>query len=165
MKVDTANSTIITGTAQKGLQINNDASISAIGTDSDVDITLTPKGAGGVTFTGASGRYFKINNGTDDVLSVDMNTGDLDSTGYLRSGGRLKITDSTLQNTASGVSNSFGQLVSLDTSGTGTTFTDGTFTNVAITSTGTGKGSGGTVDVTVVSSAITSVVVLSLIHI
>ena len=88
-----------------------------------------------------------------------MNTGDLDSTGYLRSGGRLKITDSTLQNTASGVSNSFGQLVSLDTSGTGTTFTDGTFTNVAITSTGTGKGSGGTVDVTVVSSAITSVVV------
>ena len=88
-----------------------------------------------------------------------MNTGDLDSTGYLRSGGRLKITDSTLQNTASGVSNSFGQLVSLDTSGSGTTFNDGTFTNVAITATGTGKGTGGTVDVTVVSSSITSVVV------
>ena len=88
-----------------------------------------------------------------------MSTGDLDSTGYLQSGGRLKITDSTLQNTAAGVSNSFGQLVTLDTSGTGTTFTDGTFTAVAITATGTGKGTGGTVDVTVVSSSITSVVV------
>ena len=159
LKVDVANSTIITGTAQKGLQINNDASISAIGTDADVDITLTPKGSGGVTFTGASGRYFKINNGTADVLSVDMNTGDLDSTGYLQSGGRLKVTDSTLQNTAQGVSNSFGELLTFDTSGSGTTFTDGTFTNVAITSTGTGKGTGGTVDVTVVSSSITSVVV------
>ena len=47
----------------------------------------------------------------------------------------------------------------LDTSGTGTTFTDGTFTGVAITATGTGKGTGGTVDVTVTSSSITSVVV------
>ena len=159
LKVDTANSTIITGTAQKGLQINNDASISAIGTDSDVDITLTPKGSGGVTFTGASGRYFKVNNGTADVLQVDMNTGDLESAGYLQSGGRLKVIDSTLQNTAPGVTNSFGQLLTLDTSGSGTTFIDGTFTNVAITSTGSGKGTGGTVDVTVVSSAITSVVV------
>merc|ERR1712146_793584 len=44
-------------------------------------------------------------------------------------------------------------------SGSGTTFNDGTFTDVAITATGSGKGSGGTVDVTVVSSSITSVVV------
>ena len=43
-KVDTANATIITGTAQVGLQINNDASIQAIGTNADVDLTLTPKG-------------------------------------------------------------------------------------------------------------------------
>ena len=159
LKVDVANATIITGTSAKGLQINNDASIEAIGTDADVDLTLTPKGSGGVSFTGASGRYFYIKNGSTNVLSVDMSTGDLESTGYLQSGGRLKITDSTLQNTAAGVQNSFGQILTLDTSGTGTTFTDGTFTGVAITSTGTGKGTGGTVDVTVVSSAITSVVV------
>ncbi len=159
LKVDVANATIITGTSQKGLQINNDASISAIGTDADVDITFTPKGNGGVTFTGSSDRKFLIKNGSTNVLSVDMATGDLESTGYLQSGGRLKITDSTLQNTAAGVTKSFGEILTLDTSGTGTTFTDGTFTGVAITSTGTGKGTGGTVDVTVVSSAITSVVV------
>ena len=159
LKVDVANATIITGTSQKGLQINNDASISAIGTDADVDITFTPKGAGGVTLTGASGRYFKVNNGTADVFQVDMNTGDLESSGFLQSGGRLKITDAVIENTAAGVSNSFGQLVTLNTTGSGTTFTDGTFTNVAITATGTGKGTGGTVDVTIVSSSITSVVV------
>jgi len=159
LKVDVANATVITGTAAKGLRINNDASIEAIGTDADVDLTLTPKGNGGVTFTGSTDRKFLIKNGSTNVLSVDMATGDLESTGYLQSGGRLKITDSTLQNTAAGVSGSFGQILTLDTSGTGTTFTDGTFTNVAITSTGTGKGTGGTVDVTVVSSAITSVVV------
>ena len=50
-----------------------------------------------------------------------------------------------------GVSSGFGQLVTLNASGTGTTFTDGTFTGVAITATGTGKGTGGTVDVTVVA--------------
>ena len=159
LKVDVTNATVITGTSAKGLRINNDASIEAIGTDADVDLTLTPKGNGGVTFTGSTDRKFLIKNGSTNVLSVDMATGDLDSTGYLQSGGRLKITDSTLQNTAAGVQNSFGQILTLDTSGTGTTFTDGTFTNVAITSTGTGKGTGGTVDVTVVSSAITSVVV------
>ena len=159
LKVDVANATIITGTSQKGLQINNDASISAIGTDADVDITLTPKGNGGLTFTGGTDRKFLIKNGSTNVLSVDMATGDLESTGYLQSNGRLKVIDSTLQNTSAGVTQSFGQILTLDTSGTGTTFTDGTFTNVAITSTGTGKGTGGTVDVTVVSSAITSVVV------
>jgi len=159
LKVDVANATIITGTSAKGLQINNDASISAIGTDADVDITLTPKGNGGVTLTGLVGRNFKIDNGGNTVFNIAMGTGDLEASGYLQSGGRLKITDAVLQNTAAGVSNSFGSLVTLNTTGSGTTFTDGTFTNVAITATGTGKGSGGTVDVTVVSSSITSVVV------
>ena len=159
LKVDVANATIITGTSAKGLQINNDASISAIGTDADVDITFTPKGNGGITLTGLVGRNFKVDNGGNTVFNVAMGTGDLETSGYLQSGGRLKITDAVLQNTASGVSNSFGSLVTLNTTGSGTTFTDGTFTGVAITATGTGKGSGGTVDVTIVSSSITSVVV------
>ena len=159
LKVDVANATIITGTSAKGLQINNDASISAIGTDADVDITLTPKGNGGITLTGLAGRNFKVDNTGTTVFNVAMGTGDVETAGYLQTGGRLKITDTLLQNTAQGVSNSFGEIVTLNTSGTGTTFTDGTFTAVAITSTGTGKGTGATVDVTVVSSSITSVVI------
>ena len=159
LRVDVANATIITGTSAKGLQINNDASISAIGTDADVPITLTPKGNGGIDFTGQAGRFFNIKNGATDVFRVETGTGDVEAAGYLQSGGRLKITDSVIQNTAAGVSGSFGQLVTLNTTGSGTTFNDGTFTGVAITATGTGKGSNGTVDVTVVSSSITSVVV------
>ena len=56
-----------------------------------------------------------------------MDTGDLE-TGYLQSGGRLKITDSSSTEHCFRCIKSFGQLVTLDTSGTGTTFTDGTFT-------------------------------------
>ena len=158
-KVDTANATIITGTAQVGLQINNDASIQAIGTNADVDLTLTPKGAGGVTFTGAVDRDFKIMNGSATALKVEMDKGNVESLGYIQANGRSRITDSEISNVAQGVVKSFGEILTLDTSGTGTTFTDGTFTAVAITSTGTGKGTGATVDVTVTSSSITSVVI------
>ncbi len=158
-KVDTANATIITGTAQVGLQINNDASIEAIGTNADVDLTLTPKGAGGITFTGAVDRDFKIMNGSSTALKVEMDKGNVESLGYIQANGRSRITDSEISNVAQGVVKSFGEILTLNTSGSGTTFTDGTFTAVAITSTGTGKGTGGTVDVTVVSSSITTVVI------
>ena len=158
-KVDTANATIITGTAQVGLQINNDASIQAIGTNADVDLTLTPKGAGGVTFTGAVDRDFKIMNGSATALKVEMDKGNVESLGYIQANGRSRITDTEISNVAQGVVKSFGEILTLDTSGSGTTFTDGTFTAVAVTSTGTGKGTGATVDVTVTSSSITSVVI------
>ena len=156
--VDVANSTIKTGTAAIGLQINNDASIEAIGTNADVSLTFKPKGQGGVTVQGGPDRDFIINDGSSTTLKVDMDKGQLETTGYIQANGRLRITDSEISNVATGVNTSFGELITLDTSGTGTTFTDGTFTNVAITSTASGKGSGGTVDVTVVSSSITAVV-------
>ena len=88
-----------------------------------------------------------------------MDKGQVETTGYIQANSRLRITDSEISNVATGVTQSFGELVTLDTSGSGTTFTDGTFTNVAITATGTGKGSGGTVDVVIASSTITTVTV------
>ena len=159
LSVDVTNSVVKTGTAAAGLQINNDASIEAIGTDADVSLRFQPKGNGGITFTGGPDRDFITNDGTNETFKLEMDKGDLSTKGFIQANERLKITDSEISNVAQGVSTSFGQLVTLDTSGTGTTFTDGTFTNVAITSTVTGKGSGGTVDVTVVSSSITTVTV------
>ena len=157
--VDTANSTIKTGTAAAGLQINNDASIEAIGTDANVNLRFQPKGQGGVTFTGAADRDFIINDGTNEKFKVEMDLGNTHVKGYIETNSRLRISDADISNQSGTVSQSFGQLVTLDTSGSGTTFTDGTFTNVAITATVSGKGSGATVDVTVVSSAITTVTV------
>ena len=159
LKVDVANATIITGTAAKGLRINNDASIEAIGTDADVDLLFKPKGNGGISFQGAQDRNFLIKYGPLNVLDVDMATGDLEAMGYLQSNGRLRITDAEISNVAQGVVKSFGEVVGINTSGSGTTFTDGTFTAVAVTSTSSGKGTGATFDVTVVSSSITTITV------
>ncbi len=159
MKVDVANATVITGTAAKGLRINNDASIEAIGTDADVDLLFKPKGDGGISFQGAQGRNFLIKYGPLNVLDVDMATGDLEAMGYIESNSRLRITDAEIANVAQGVTNSFGEIVGINTSGSGTTFTDGTFTGVAVTSTQTGKGTGATFDVTVSGSSITSITV------
>ena len=159
MRVDVANATVITGTSAKGLRINNDASIEAIGTDADVDLLLKPKGNGGISFQGALDRNFLIKYGPLNVLDVDMATGDLEAMGYVQTNGRLRITDAEISNVAQGVVNSFGEVVGINTSGSGTTFTDGTFTGVAVTSTQTGKGTGATFDVTVSGSSITSITV------
>ncbi len=90
--VDVANSTIKTGTAAIGLQINNDASIEAIGTNADVDLTFKPKGQGGVTVQGGPDRDFIINDGSSTTLKVDMDKGQLETTGYIQANGRLRIT-------------------------------------------------------------------------
>ena len=115
LRVDVANATVITGTSAKGLQINNDASIEAIGTDADVDLLFKPKGNGGISFQGALDRNFLIKYGPLNVLDVDMATGDLEAMGYVQTNERLRITDSEISNVAQGVVNSFGEVVGINT--------------------------------------------------
>lgn len=156
MAVDTTAGTLQVSTAASGLQISTSGVISGVGTDADVNIQLTPKGAGDVILNGAQNRKFRINDGVD-VFSIDMDLGEVDLIGHLDTNDRLRIKDSEISN-ISGATLSFGQIVTVDTSGTATAFTDGSYTGVAVEST-TGNGTGATFDVTVASGTITAITV------
>ena len=156
LAVDTTAGTLQVSTAASGIQISTAGVISGVGTDADVNIQLTPKGAGDVILNGAANRKFRINDGVD-VFSIDMDLGEVDLIGHLDTNNRLRIKDSEISN-ISGATLSFGQVVTVDTSGTATAFTDGSYTGVAVEST-TGNGTGATFDVTVASGTITAITV------
>ena len=156
MAVDTTAGTLQVSTAASGLQISTAGVISGVGTDADVNIQLTPKGQGDVIVNGAQNRKFRINDGVD-VFSIDMDLGEVDLIGHLDTNDRLRIKDSEISN-ISGATLSFGQVVTVDTSGTATSFTDGSYTAVAVETT-SGIGTGATFDVTVASGTITAITV------
>ena len=156
LAVDTAAGTLQVSTAASGIQISTAGVISGVGTDADVNIQLTPKGAGDVILNGAANRKFRINDGVD-VFSIDMDLGEVDLIGHLDTNNRLRIKDSEISN-ISGATLSFGQVVTVDTSGTATSFTDGSYTGVAVETT-SGIGTGATFDVTVASGTITAITV------
>ena len=156
LAVDTAAGTLQVSTAASGLQISTAGVISGVGTDADVNIQLTPKGQGDVIVNGAQNRKFRINDGVD-VFSIDMDLGEVDLIGHLDTNNRLRIKDSEILN-ISGATLSFGQIVTVDTSGTATSFTDGSYTAVAVETT-SGVGTGATFDVTVASGTITAITV------
>ena len=86
-----------------------------------------------------------------------MDLGEVDLIGHLDTNNRLRIKDSEISN-ISGATLSFGQVVTVDTSGTATAFTDGSYTGVAVETT-SGIGTGATFDVTVASGTITAITV------
>ena len=159
-KVDSTAETLTVGTANAGLQLNNAAVLTAAGQDADIPVTITPKGEGDMIITGAANRDFVVNDGTvgQNKLKVETTTGDTEITGTLKVDEKLKFVTSAIENADIGGTNSFGEIVTVGITGTGTGYTDGSYTACTVTAT-TGIGVGATFDVTVSGGAITAVTV------
>jgi hypothetical protein len=156
--VDTTAETVKIGDFQNQLQINNDASIQAVGNQPDIDIRLETKGTGNLVFTGGASKSISVNDGTTETLRIDSENGDLIALGKVEASGQLRLSNNVLSNTSSNPTNSFGEITSVSATGTGTGYVDGTYTAVTVTST-TGVGTGATFDVVVAGGDITSVTV------
>ena len=159
-KVDSTNETLTVGTANSGLQLNNAAVLTAAGQDADIPVTITPKGEGDMIITGGTNRDFVVNDGVvgQDKLKLDTQTGDAELTGTLKVDEKLKFVTSAIENADIGGTNSFGEIVTVGITGTGSGYTDGSYTACTVTAT-TGVGSGATFDVTVSGGAITAATV------
>ena len=159
-KVDSTAETLTVGTANSGLQLNNAAVLTAAGQDADIPVTITPKGEGNMIITGGTNRDFVVNDGTvgQDKLKLDTQTGDAEISGTLKVDEKLKFVTSGIENADIGGTNSFGEIVTVGITGTGTGYTDGSYTACTVTAT-TGIGVGATFDVTVSGGAITAVTV------
>jgi hypothetical protein len=145
------------GAPETGLRINNDASIEAIGSDLDVDITFIPKGEGNLVLTGGTNKDFSITDGSTETFRVDTESGNTTIKGRLDINSNLRIDDNIISNNGLIATTSFGQIITVSATGTGTGFTDGTY--VAVTSTTSGSGSGATFNVIVTGGNITAVAV------
>ena len=155
-KVDPTAETTTIGTVQSGIQVNNAAEILGVGVDANVPITLTPKGTGNLILKGGTDVLFEINDGTTSQFEVDSTTGDTDIKGNLKVDGALEVKRSTLQNVDTGGVASFGEVVAIAVTGSGSGYTDGSYSSVTVTGT-SGVGTGATFTVVVSGGAITSV--------
>ena len=155
-KVDPATETTVIGTVQSALSINNATEVSAVGADQNIDITFTPKGTGNLVLKGGTDILFSVTDGTTEQFSINSLTGDTDIKGNLEVDGALKIQRSTINNSDTGGTSSFGEVVTCTVTGTGSGYTNGSYSSV--TSTSNGKGTGATFTVVVSGGAITSVV-------
>ena len=106
-------------------------------------------------YSGGTNKSFSITDGTSDVVSVDTATGTALFSGNLDAG-KLRIRQNVIQNNSSTTARSFGQVLTLIVTGTGSGYTDGTYTQTATTG---GSGTGLTVDVTVASGTFSSVAI------
>lgn len=154
-KVDSTGESVDIGTFTSGLRITNAASIEAIGSNLDVDITLVPLGEGNLQIIGGLNKDFLINDGTSETFRVDTESGNTTIKGNLKVNANLQLEDNIISNIGTVATTSFGQVVSVSATGTGTGFTTGTYTNV--TSTTNGGGSGATFNVTVAGGDITAI--------
>ena len=152
-KVDPTAETVSIGDFQNQLQINNDASIQAVGNQTDIDIRLEPKGTGDVVVTGAAGRNLVVKNGATETIRMDSEAGSLVATGSVDVDQQLRLSQNVVSNIDSTATNSFGEIVEVSLTGTGSGYLDGSYT--AVTSTTSGSGSGATFNVTVASGDIT----------
>jgi plastocyanin len=157
--VDQANEVVKIGDGQTQLRINNDASIQAIGSNTNVGIRFEPKGTGSFTITGASNRSFLINDGLVNTFTVDTFTGNTAISGKLQINSELQLEDNVISNIDQVSTVSFGQITSVTATGTATGYTTGTYT--AVTSTTNGIGTGATFNVTVAGGDITAIAVNS----
>ena len=155
--VDVDNELVQVGDLTAKLQINNNASIQAVGSNQDIDIRIETKGEGDLVFTGGVGRSLILNDGTTETIRMDSETGDLVATGKVEVDQQLILAQNTIRNISAGATNSFGEVTGVAITGTGSGYIDGTYTAVSVTST-TGVGSGATFDVEVSGGDITSVV-------
>ena len=157
-KIDAVNEQIDIGAATTQLRIGNDNSITAIGTDSNVDISVAPKGQGNLILkgTGDVNNLIQVTDGTSETLNIVPNTGDLSSEGFVEASKNLKLVDNTISNSSLASTLSFGQVKTVSATGTATGYTDGSYTRVAVSST-TGNGTDAEFDVTIAGGDITAI--------
>ena len=155
--VNTTGESVDIGAPETGLRINNDASIEAIGADTNVDITFVPKGTGNLIFTGGTDKDFSITDGSTETFKVDTDTGNTTISGRLDVSSSIRLDDNIISNNSTTATSSFGQIVTISATGTGTGFTDNTY--IGVTSTSDRSGTGATFDVTVSGGDITAIAV------
>jgi plastocyanin len=143
------------GAPETGIRITNSASIEAIGSDVDVDITFIPKGTGNLILTGGANKDFSITDGSIETFRVDTESGNTTIKGRLDVNDNLRIDDNIISNSSIAATTSFGQIITISVAGIGTGYANGTYT--AVTSTTSGSGSGATFDVIVSGGDIASV--------
>ena len=158
LKVDATAETVTIGAADKQLQIGNSGNISSIGTDANVDISISPKGTGNLILTGGTDQDFSITDGSSETFRVDTDSGDTTINGKLDAA-KLRIRQNVVQNNSYAALRSFGEVVALTVSGTGSGYTDGTYTATATTS--TGGGTGCTVTLTVASGTFSAATIVA----
>ena len=74
LSVDSTNETVSIGAPETGLKINNNASIESIGSNVNVDITVSPKGTGNLILTGGTDQDFSITDGSTETFRVDTDS-------------------------------------------------------------------------------------------
>ena len=153
--VDATNENVNIGTDTSGLKFNNNASIESIGSDTDIDISISPKGAGNLILTGGINQDFSITDGSSETFRVDTESGDTTINGKLDVS-KLSISQNIVSNNSSTAVRSFGEVTALTVTGSGSGYTNGTYTQTATTG---GSGTGLTVDVTVASGTFSAVTV------
>jgi len=159
-KVDSTAETLTVGTANSGLQINNAAVLTAAGQDANIPVTITPKGEGDLIISGGTNREFQVNDGNvaNKKFFVDTQTGDTEIAGTLKIDEKLKFQVNSIENADVGGTNSFGEILTVGITGSGSGYTDGSYTACTVTAT-TGIGTAATFDVTVSGGAITAATV------
>ena len=159
-KVDSTAETLTVGNANTGLQLNNAAVLTASGQDTNIPVTITPKGEGDMVITGAANREFQVNDGNvaNKKFFVDTQTGNAEIDGTLKVDNKLKIVTSNIENADIGGTNSFGEILTVGITGSGTGYTDGSYSACTVTAT-TGIGTAATFDVTVSGGQITAATV------
>ena len=156
--IDAAAETVTIGAAATQLQIGNDGTISSVGTDPNVDIKFSPKGTGNLVLTGGLDQDFSVTDGSVEKFKIDTNTGDTEVKGKLDVSSNVRIQDNAISSDIGSVATtSFGQVIAVTLLNTATGYTDGSYTNVA--STTNGSGTGATFDVTISGGDITACVV------
>ena len=156
--IDAAAETVTIGAAATQLQIGNDGTISSVGTDTNVDIKFSPKGTGNLVLTGGLDQDFSVTDGSVERFKIDTNTGDTEVKGKLDVSSNVRVQDNTISSDIGSVATtSFGQVISVSLANVATGYTNGSYTNVA--STTNGSGTGATFDVTISGGDITACVV------
>lgn len=156
-RVNAIGESVDIGDAATQLRINNNASIEAIGTDADVDITFIPKGQANLVITGGANKGFSITDGSVEKFNVNSETGNTTISGKLIVDSNVTLEDNIISNTAFNAITSFGQIITISSTGTATGYTDNTYTAVPCTS--NRNGTGATFDVTVSGGDITAIAV------
>ena len=154
-KVDPTTNNVLIGPDTNQLSLDNTNTLKSVGNNIDIPLNFETKGGGDFVFKGGTDKTFSITDGTSDVVTVDTSTGTALFGGNLDAG-KLRLRQNVIQNNSSTATRAFGQVLALTVSGTGSGYTDGTYTQTATTG---GSGTGLTVDVTVASGTFSSVAI------
>ena len=87
------------------------------------------------TFKGGTNVDFIVDDGTTEVFKLETSTGTATFSGNLDAG-KLRIRQNVVSNNSSGATRAFGEVLALSVTGTGSGYTDGTYTQTATTGNG-----------------------------